>query len=428
MNEARFWDLIERSRNGCCPVQRSFVTGRLRWTIDDDQSAKLVELLIDLETDEIIAFNHLFEEKLAQAYRWDIWAIAFIINEGCSNDNFMDFRAWLISRGKDFYENALQQPETIGDKVEQNEETLYESFWGAPQAVLDELQDEFDLPEAAEREGPQGTPWEEHDLPMRFPDLCKKFQFQARSTSGSLAHEMHPQFRFLERAWLDGVVAELLYGPWTEECTLFCRSHNVQHLVMESNYSSWKSMDMAFLKDIPFLRSLRIDSNRVVDLSPIKYATRLESLWCHLPNFRNVSQLSLALPLRELTLVSCKTLQSIDELSKLPHLKKLSLAKCGTIESLKPLSPSTTLEALALDETYVADDDLGCLLQIKSLEFFGFTPRKSYSHTREEWLQAKWGDELESWKARDEARRKEAWDNRPYPAVDPPEEKRIFYL
>ena len=41
-------------------------------------------------------------QRLAEAYRWDIWAIAFIINGGCSDDGFEYFRGWLVRKAKNF--------------------------------------------------------------------------------------------------------------------------------------------------------------------------------------------------------------------------------------------------------------------------------------------------------------------------------------
>ena len=34
---------------------------------------------------------------------------------GCSDDGFIDFRAWLIAQGKEVYMNALRDPDTLAD-------------------------------------------------------------------------------------------------------------------------------------------------------------------------------------------------------------------------------------------------------------------------------------------------------------------------
>lgn len=79
MIEEQFWKLIKQSKRG---------------TEDcDEQAEKLTELLIGLEPTEIIAFERHLTRRINDTYRWDIWAVAYIINGGCSDDGFEDFRA-----------------------------------------------------------------------------------------------------------------------------------------------------------------------------------------------------------------------------------------------------------------------------------------------------------------------------------------------
>ena len=53
-------------------------------------------------------------EELADLYGlWD--AVSVIKEYGCSDDGFIDFRAWLIAQGKEVYMNALRDPDTLAD-------------------------------------------------------------------------------------------------------------------------------------------------------------------------------------------------------------------------------------------------------------------------------------------------------------------------
>lgn len=53
-------------------------------------------------------------EDLADQYGlWD--AVSVIKEYGCSDDGFIDFRAWLIAQGKEVYMNALRDPDTLAD-------------------------------------------------------------------------------------------------------------------------------------------------------------------------------------------------------------------------------------------------------------------------------------------------------------------------
>ena len=65
------------------------------------------------------------------AYRWDLWAAAFVINGGASEDGFEYFRGWLIAQGEGLYQIALRYPDNLADYVEPDfdqakcEELLY---------------------------------------------------------------------------------------------------------------------------------------------------------------------------------------------------------------------------------------------------------------------------------------------------------------
>lgn len=59
-----------------------------------------------------------------------VFAAACFLNEYMSDDGFMDFRMWLISRGKSVYMAAIKDPDTLAD-LELREDTcaLMESRW-----------------------------------------------------------------------------------------------------------------------------------------------------------------------------------------------------------------------------------------------------------------------------------------------------------
>jgi hypothetical protein len=65
-----------------------------------------------LSVEEIESFDKHFVQFSRQAYTWDLWGAAFIINGGCSDDGFQYFRWWLISRGRDWFYRALREPNT----------------------------------------------------------------------------------------------------------------------------------------------------------------------------------------------------------------------------------------------------------------------------------------------------------------------------
>jgi hypothetical protein len=97
-----FWRIIEQS----C---RSDPRQAEEW----DQ--RLTEALARFPADEIVAWNHIFDQFAAQAYRTDLWAAAYLINGGASDDGFYYFRCWLIGMGMQVYNAALADPDSLAD-------------------------------------------------------------------------------------------------------------------------------------------------------------------------------------------------------------------------------------------------------------------------------------------------------------------------
>src|SRR5215210_5549489 len=75
----------------------------------------LKEWLSHLTWFELIEFQARFDEAMAAANRIDLWGAAYLVNGGCSDDGFRDFRAWLVGRGRHVYEAALKNPDTLAD-------------------------------------------------------------------------------------------------------------------------------------------------------------------------------------------------------------------------------------------------------------------------------------------------------------------------
>src|SRR5438067_2330309 len=78
---------------------------------------RLAKRLAKLPMREILAFDHWWNVALAEAYFWDLWGAAYLINGGCSDDGFEYFRRWLILQGSDVFKAAIKQPDSLADVV-----------------------------------------------------------------------------------------------------------------------------------------------------------------------------------------------------------------------------------------------------------------------------------------------------------------------
>jgi hypothetical protein len=139
----------------------------------------LTRALKTLPDDGIREFIRLFQELRERAYRWDLWDAAFIIQSGCSDDGFMDFRNWLISMGRTVFENALLDPETLAGPARDPEVEVcaFEEFSAIAPAILEErgVADEGPTPAMARRREPLGERFDHATLPHRFPKLWAAF-------------------------------------------------------------------------------------------------------------------------------------------------------------------------------------------------------------------------------------------------------------
>ncbi len=99
MNEDQFWQIIQTAK---------------RAASDDDQQLELIEAALhELEPDDILEFQRIFDQMHRRSYHADLWGAAHIINGGASDDGFDYFRGWLIAQGREVFSAALEQPDSL---------------------------------------------------------------------------------------------------------------------------------------------------------------------------------------------------------------------------------------------------------------------------------------------------------------------------
>src|SRR5262245_673914 len=132
MTNNQFWQIIADSRRDFDPNRRD---GNM-----DLQAERLEELLTAMSADEVQEFDRIFTQLYFDAYRWELWAAAYIIEGGCSDDGFMDFRYWLVSMGREVYEAAMADAESLADVAGGRgiEVCAFEEFGSIASRVLEE--------------------------------------------------------------------------------------------------------------------------------------------------------------------------------------------------------------------------------------------------------------------------------------------------
>src|SRR5262245_28125318 len=103
MTKSEFWDVVETTRAAAKDVPR-----RKGQDFGDLHEQTLTAALRTLSPKEILDYADWFDHFHDEAYRWDLWAVAYWLHGGCGNDGFSDFRTNLITLGRDAFQRVLK--------------------------------------------------------------------------------------------------------------------------------------------------------------------------------------------------------------------------------------------------------------------------------------------------------------------------------
>lgn len=116
LDEDLYWAIVEKSLKNT--------------NSQDAQEQYLIKEIGSLTPKQIIGFRLRTDKLLYDTYNSEMWCAAYIMNGGCSDDGFEYFRNWVISRGKDTYFKAKQNPDNLITEVSSNMgEYDFEGFW-----------------------------------------------------------------------------------------------------------------------------------------------------------------------------------------------------------------------------------------------------------------------------------------------------------
>ncbi len=131
LTERSLWRVVEASLAGTDSA------GLTR----DRQTDLLIAELGKLSKDELIGYAYHSSRLFREAYKPELWAVAYIVMGGCGDDCFMDFRWWLVTRGETVYRSALNDHDSLCeefDKIPAGDIPLWEDAMSFAQQVFDE--------------------------------------------------------------------------------------------------------------------------------------------------------------------------------------------------------------------------------------------------------------------------------------------------
>lgn len=161
----------------------SIIAKSLKQTTNQDaQEQFLIKEIRELTPIQIIGFRLRTDKLLYDTYNSEMWCAGYIMNGGCSDDGFEYFRNWVISRGKETYYNAKENPDNLIKEVDDGLEMYdFEGFWyvaleAFKQKTGKDLYDFIDNENFKTKEGqyPQFEfTWQEGD-PESMKKICPK--------------------------------------------------------------------------------------------------------------------------------------------------------------------------------------------------------------------------------------------------------------
>lgn len=117
LNEDLYWKIIDASLKNS--------------SNQDEQEKFLISEISILTPKQMIGFRLRTDKLLYDTYNSEMWCASYLMNGGSSDDGFEYFRNWVISRGKDVYYKAKENPDTLIFEKDFAEEDFYEFelFW-----------------------------------------------------------------------------------------------------------------------------------------------------------------------------------------------------------------------------------------------------------------------------------------------------------
>lgn len=177
MDEIDFWYLISQAEG-----QAEAESGSGSILIADQISA-IRTALSKMEADDLTGFQEMVDGLMNGAYGYDLWGAAYIITGGLSPDDFEAFRARLILAGRQIFERAVDDPDSLAEldidltgEMEEARDLLFIAL-----ETYEEVSGDgaiYERPGHSEMIAPYGDNFDETDteyFKQRYPQLWEKY-------------------------------------------------------------------------------------------------------------------------------------------------------------------------------------------------------------------------------------------------------------
>jgi hypothetical protein len=184
MNEQILWILIEQTQ-----VEKSSVY---------KQSQLLMELLSEWSVPLILKFEKAYWALIQRSYDADLWAAAYVLNDGCSQEEFLNFRNWLLLQGQSTFRKTVEDPESITEWLDlpmQNFIQYPDLHNKIIELIAIKSKQPIEIRHTEENFELSGDYWE-NDLEVvdKVPALCKKMGWGNKVPKGNWKTDDTPSY------------------------------------------------------------------------------------------------------------------------------------------------------------------------------------------------------------------------------------------
>lgn len=140
----------------------------------------MLHLAVNLEQfhqKNIKKFSTIFARHMKNLYHWNVWALAYVARDGCSDTSFEGFRTWLIMQGdQDLLNVAIKNPADAASFVQKDPDIPDGSLSHHISSAYLRRTGKFLQFPNLDYETPKGRKWGDEDLVKIHPELVAHYR------------------------------------------------------------------------------------------------------------------------------------------------------------------------------------------------------------------------------------------------------------
>jgi len=166
MDSEEFWRAVEDARS--------------RARSDKEFCAHMKCMLKRLNEEGIRQYYKTYSDIEANAHSFRLWGAAYIINNGCSDDDIFGFIAWLISQGRQTFDRVVADPDVLAEYTFPKSGTFLEKFELLAIQMYERKIGEMPPPDEKNGKKQEEEKWWDFDdvdeMKARYPKLFERYR------------------------------------------------------------------------------------------------------------------------------------------------------------------------------------------------------------------------------------------------------------